>query len=230
MKGKFVVFEGLDGSGKATQLQHLVRYCQEQRIETATVDFPQYYKTFFGKLVARYLKGEFGDVDQVSPYLASLTYAGDRWQVKPLMDRALRDGKLLLANRYTSSNMAFMGAKIKNKKERDRFIRWLIRLEWQVYSIPEPNLTIYLSVPPEIGQRLVDKKGNRRYMGNKNQRDIHERNLVYLKKVADVYMSLSQRFNNWVKIDCVDEKGALLSKEKIHGKIIKVLKKGKILS
>lgn len=228
-KGKFLVIEGIDGSGKRTQLKLLIKYCQEHKVKTRSVDFPQYYKTFFGKLVGRYLQGEFGEVNQVSPYLASLTYAGDRWQAKEKMDKALKEGKLLLANRYTSSNMAFMGAKIKTKRERDKFLRWLTRVEWQIYQIPEPDLTIYLSVPPEIGQRLVDKKGKRKYVGNKNSRDIHERNLAYLKKVAEVYLELCQRFDNWVKIDCVDKKENLLSKEEIHQKIVKVLKRKKII-
>jgi len=224
-----VVIEGLDGSGKATQLRRLVKYCQAKQIKTATVDFPQYYKTFFGKLVARYLKGEFGEVDQVSPYLASLIYSGDRWQAKPLMDKALKGGKLLLANRYTSSNMTFMGAKIKDKKARDKFIHWLTKLEWQVYAIPEPSLTLYLSIPPEIGQKLVDKKGNRKYMDNKKKRDIHEKNLAYLKKVAQVYLDLCQRFDHWVMINCLDKRGELLSPEEIHQEIIRVLKKKKII-
>lgn len=229
-KGKFITIEGLDGSGKKTQLDLLVKYCQEKKIKTITVDFPQYYKSFFGKLVGRYLKGEFGEVNQVSPYLASLTYAGDRWQAKEKMDKALKEGKLLLANRYTSSNMAFMGAKIKSRVARDKFIKWLMKLEWQVYGIPEPDLVIFLSLPPEIGQKLVGKKGRRKYVGNKNSRDIHERNLAYLKKVTRVYLSLCQRFDNWLKIDCMDKKGNLLSIEEIHKKIVKVLKKKRIIS
>ena len=226
-KGKFVVIEGLDGSGKKTQLDLLVKYCQKHKIKITTLDFPQYYKTFFGKLVGRYLKGEFGKMEQGSPYLASLLYAGDRWQAKEKMEKALKEGRLLLANRYTFSNMAFMGAKIKSKIARDRFIKWLMKLEWQVYGIPEPDLVIFLSLPPEIGQRLVDKKGWRKYAGNKNRRDIHERNLAFLKKVTRVYLDLTQRFDNWVKIDCVDKKGNLLSIKEIHQKILKVLRKGK---
>lgn len=229
MKGKFVTIEGLDGSGKTAQLNQLVKYCQKGEIKTTTFDFPQYYKTFFGKMVGRYLKGEFGKVNQVSPYLASLLYAGDRWQAKEKMEKALKERKLLLANRYTSSNMAFMGAKIKSKVARERFFSWLVKLEWQVYGIPEPDLVIFLSLPPEIGQELVDKKGRRQYVGNKNSRDIHERNLAYLKKVTRVYLDLAQRFDNWAKIDCVDKKGNLLSIKEIHQKILKVLRERKIL-
>ena len=98
-KGKFVVIDGLDGSGKKTQLDLLVAYCKQKKIKTDTVDFPQYYKTFFGKLVGRYLKGEFGSLEQTSPYLSSLTYADDRWQAKPMMKKALKQGKLLLKMR-----------------------------------------------------------------------------------------------------------------------------------
>ena len=228
-KGKFVVIEGLDGSGKTTQLRQLVKYCQAKKIKTSTVDFPQYYKTFFGKLAGRYLKGEFGEVKEVSPYLASLPYAGDRWQAKPFMKKALEDGKLLLANRYTTSSMAFMAAKIKDKKAQDKFIRWLTRLEWQIYGCPKPDLVVYLSVPADIGQKLVDQKDKRKYVGNKKKRDIHEKDLGYLKKVAQVYLGLCQNFGNWIKIDCLDKKGSLLSKKEIQEKVLGVLKKRKII-
>lgn len=228
-KGRFIAIEGLDGSGKTTQIELLVKYCRRKQIKTAVFDFPQYYKTFFGKMVGRYLKADFGRFEKISPYLASLSYAGDRWQVSGPMKKTLADGKLLLVNRYTPSSMAFMGAKIKNKEERDKFIRWLIKLEWRVYKIPQPELVIYLSVSSRIAQKLVDKKGRRKYVGNKNGRDIHERNLSYLQKVAAIYLSLGQRFDNWVKIDCLDKKGSLETPKEIHEKIIKVLKRRKII-
>jgi len=227
-KGKFLVIEGLDGSGKATQLNLLLEYCRQKRIKTATVDFPQYYKTFFGRLVGRYLKGEFGGVNEVSPYLASLTFAADRWQAKPLMEKAIKEGRLLLANRYTTSNMGFMGAKIKNKKEREKFIKWLKKLEWEIYGCPVPDLVIYLSVPPQIGQKLVDKKGKRKYLGNKKKRDIHEENRKYLQRVQRVYLALCRQ-KNWLKIECLDEKGRLKTKREIHQEILKVLKKKKVI-
>ncbi len=228
-KGKFVVIEGLDGSGKTTQIELLVKYCRLQQIETAAFHFPQYYQTFFGELAGRYLKGEFGEVDQVNPYLTSLIYGGDRWQAKPLIEEALKAGKLLLSDRYTSASMAFMGAKIKDKKARDKFIHWLVRLEQQVYGCPVPDLVLYLSVSTDISQKLNDKKGKRKYMDNQKKRDIHEKNLVYLERVAQVYLDLCQEFDHWIIINCLDKKGILLSPEDIHKEIIRVLKKKRII-
>lgn len=229
-KGKFVVIEGLDGSGKKTQLDLLVEYCRQKKIKAAVVDFPQYYKTFFGKLAGRYLRGEFGETEAVSPYLASLLYAGDRWQAKAEMNQVLEEGKLLLANRYTSSSMAFMGGKIKTKKARDKFFNWLKKLEWKVYGCPKPDLVIYLSVSPVIGQKLVDKKDKRKYLGNKENRDIHEKNLAYLGKVAAVYLDLYQRLGYWEAINCVDKGGKIKSRRAIQEMVIEVLKRRKIIA
>ncbi|HUV47093.1 MAG TPA: thymidylate kinase [Candidatus Bathyarchaeia archaeon] len=229
MKGKFIVFDGLDGSGKATQTKLLVDYLKTKKIKTEVVDFPQYQKTFFGNLVSRYLKGEFGGVNEVSPYLCALTYSGDRWQAKPKMEKTLKSGKILIANRYVSSNLAFMGAKIKLPKERERFFEWLQRLEYQIYGIPREDLLVYLSIPPKVGQRLVLNKGCRKYLGNKNKYDIHEANLKYLGKVQKIYLNLVKRFPHWRKIDCLDKQGKLMSKQEIHRLIVKILLKRKIV-
>ena len=229
MKGKFVVIDGLDGSGKKTQLDLLVEYSRKNKIKVATVDFPQYYKTFFGRVVARYLKGEFGNLKQTNPYLAALAYAGDRWQARPIMEKALEQGKLLLANRYTSSAFAFMGAKFIKKSEQNKIIRWLDKLEYEIYGIPRENLLIYLSVPPDLGQKMVFNKGKRKYMGDKNKHDIHEGNLVYLKRVEEIYLRLLDHYKHWVRIDCIDKKGNLKTRKEIHQLIIQALKEKKIM-
>jgi len=134
----------------------------------------------------RYLKGEFGSLKQTNPYLASLTYAGDRWQAKPIIEKALDQGKLLLGNRYTTSSLAFMAAKFVKKSEQDKIIDWISDLEYKIYGCPKEDLLIYLAVPPDLGQRLVLNKGKRKYVGSKNKHDIHEENLVYLKRVEEV--------------------------------------------
>jgi len=222
-KGKFIVIDGLDGSGKKTQLDLLVDYCRKKKLEVFTVDFPQYQKTFFGQLVGRYLKGEFGSLKQTNSYLASLTYAGDRWQAKPLMEKALGQGKLLLANRYVAANMAFHGAKFKSKDDQDKFINWVVELEYQVYNLPKEDLLIYLSIPPKMGQELVLHKGKRKYIGNKNKHDIHEENLDYLKRVEEIYLRLVDRFDHWLKIDCLDGQGQLKTRRQIYQQVVRLL-------
>jgi len=225
MKGKFIVLDGLDGSGKATQTKLLVNFLKTKKIKPEVVDFPQYQKTFFGNLVSRYLKGEFGGVNEVSPYLCSLTYSGDRWQAKPKMEKALKSGKILIANRYVSSNLAFMGAKIKSPKKQERFFEWLQKLEYQIYGIPKEDLLIYLAMPPKVGQRLVLNKGCRKYLGNKNKHDIHEADLKYLREVQKTYLKLVNRSPHWQKIDCLDKKGNLKTKKAIHREIVSLMGK-----
>jgi dTMP kinase len=222
-KGKFIVIDGLDGSGKTTQLKLLLDFFKKKGIKTETIDFPQYYKTFFGRTVARYLKGEFGSLKQTNPYLSALTYAGDRWQAKEKIEKALKQGKTLLANRYTSSSLAFMAGKFKSKKEQDKIIAWIRKLEQKVYGCPWEDLLIYLSVPADLGQNLVLKKGKRKYIGSKAKLDLHEEDLAYLKRVGRVYTRLVSHYNHWIKIDCLDKKGNLKTKKEIHKKILNLL-------
>jgi dTMP kinase len=229
MRGKLIVIDGLDGSGKKTQLDLLVKYCENKRMRIATLDFPQYYKTFFGRLVGRYLKGEFGSLQNTNPYLTSLLYAGDRWQARPTIEQALKRGRLLLTNRYVSSSLAFMAAKFSKRKEQNKIINWLRKLEYEIYALPQENLLIYLSVPPSLGQKLVLNKGKRKYVGNKNCRDIHEENLVYLKRVQEIYLRLVKLLPHWVKIDCLNRGGKLKTREAIHQLVLKTLKDRKIL-
>ena len=227
-KGRLIVIDGLDGSGKKTQLDLLVEYCRKQKIKTATVDFPQYYKTFFGRLVGRYLNGEFGDVEETSPYLTGLTFAGDRWQAKPNMLKALKQEKLFLANRYTSSSAAFMAGKFKSKLKQDRFIDWIYKLEQEVYGCPREDFVIYLSVPVSVGQKLVMKKGKRKYTGRKQKLDIHEKNLVYMERVKQIYLRMIKKRNNWFFVDCMKGR-KLLSSEEIHQIILDILKDKRII-
>jgi dTMP kinase len=227
--GKFIVIDGLDGSGKKTQMDLLILHFRKYKIKAEVFDFPQYYKTFFGKLVGRYLKGEFGDVNQTNPYLAALTFAGDRWQTKDKIKKALKQGKIVLANRFTTSSMAFMSAKFKTKKKQNQCIEFITELEYKIYNLPKEDLLIYLSVPPDIGQKLVLQKGRRKYMGNKNHHDIHEQNLLYLKRVGDIYLRLVNKNQHWLKINCLNKKNKLKSKAEIHQLILKALKSKKII-
>lgn len=228
-KGKFIVIDGLDGSGKKTQLDLLVQTLRKQKISVVTVDFPQYYKTFFGRTVARYLKGEFGDLSTTNPYLTALTFAGDRWQAKPQIIKTLKLGKLLLANRYTSASLAFMAGKFANKSEQDQVINWILELEYQIYGCPKEDLLIYLDVPPKIGQKLVLNKGKRKYMGNHHKQDIHESNLAYLERVEGIYLRLIKKFPHWQRLDCLDQYNQLKPIETIHQEILSLLAQKKII-
>lgn len=226
-KGKFIVFEGTDGSGKATQALLLKKYLKKKGFKVKSADFPQYYFTFFGKLVGRFLKGDFGKINEVSPYLASLPYAGDRWQAKERIEKWLTAGYFVVSNRYTGSNMAHQTAKMP-KTRRLKFFAWLEELEYKIYKIPKEDIVIFLHVPPEIGQGLVDSKGNRKYVGGE-KRDIHEASLSHLKKAEEIYLYLARTRKHWVKVECLDRKGKLRLREDIHKEIVEVLKRRKII-
>lgn len=213
--GKFIVIDGSDGSGKKTQSDLLIQKLESQGIKTAFYDFPD-YDSFFGQLVARYLNGEFGEADQVNPYFGSLLYAGDRWQASQAMKDDLKQGKVVISNRYTQSNMGHQAAKISDPKEKDKFIDWLNKLEFEIYQIPKPDLVIFLHVPVEISQNLFEKKGKRNYTSS--VKDIHEKNVDYMKRSVNEYLRLSELYPEWRRIDCT-KNNSMLSKEAIADKV-----------
>lgn len=200
-KGAFIVIEGTDGSGKGTQFNRLVRKLEEEGYDIATFDFPQYEQpsSFF---VKEYLNGKYGTADQVGPYVGSLFYALDRYQAAPQIKQALEAGKVVLANRFTGSNMAHQGTKFARSEERRGYFLWLDSLEFKMLGIPRPDKSIVLRVPAEIAQGLVDQKEKRSYTDKK--RDIHEADLDHLKRSVEVYDDLCQLFpKDFQRVDCV---------------------------
>jgi dTMP kinase len=215
-RGRFIVLEGIDGSGKRTQLDMLAQSFASRGVSFTHISFPR-YDGFFGKLVARYLNGEFGPLEAVDAHFSALLYAGDRLEAKPMIEADLSSGKMLLADRYIGSNLAHQGARVANE-ERAEFLRWLKRLEYQVYELPGEDLVIYLHVPPAVAHRLVGEKGARDY--TKLRRDIQESNLAHLQAASDVYDQLAHE-PNWQKIECYDTgANALRSPDAIHQDVL----------
>jgi len=203
-EGKLIVLAGIDGSGKTTQTERLVRRLENAGRSVETFDFPQYGATFFGRLVARYLRGEFGEAANVSPYLASLLYAGDRWQARERLVQALQGGRIVVCNRYVSANMAHQGGKIADATERRRFYDWVLELEHDVFALPRPDLCLLLDVPPGVAERLVGNKSARPYLQGES-RDIHERDAAHLDAARNAYLEISEIYPNWVRIPCAPE-------------------------
>jgi len=222
-KGKLIVIDGGDGSGKTTQTELLVKYLKQKGVPTKFYDFPQYYNSFHGATVARFLRGEFGEFDKVSPYFASLAYALDRASVRKEMENFLKRGGYIIANRYATSNMAHQAAKFKEKKEREKFLTWEYELEYKVHKIPKEDLVIFLYVPWRIGFELTKHKTGRGYLKGKGL-DIAEKNLAHRKATEKMYLELAKKNKHWVKIDCVKD-GKLLSREAIHQKILAIVNK-----
>lgn len=217
--GKLIVFEGIDGSGKKTQLDLLLQILKKENISFKTMDFPR-YDSYYGKIIGEYLNGKFGDVNKVDPYFIAITYAFDRLEVKDKIKAWLKDN-IVICNRYVDSNKAHQGAKITDKKQRKRFIEWIDRLEYGINKLPRPDITIFLHISSKIVQSLIVKKRKREYI--KEKKDIHERNIQHLKKSEEAYLEMSKS-KNWKKIECM-KNNKLLSKQEIHEKVWSALKK-----
>lgn len=212
-RGKFIVIEGADGTGKETQAKLLAKHLLGKGGRLEFFDFPQYETSFFGALVGRFLKGEFGGLKEVSPYLASLTYAGDRWQAGPKIDDILSSGINVISNRYFLSNVAHQSAKLPEDKRRE-FISFLQELEYGVYKIPKEDLNIVLHIPAEISAHLIEQKQARAYLDG-GKKDIHEADVAYQLEVARVYKEIPMMFPNVIGIDCTRD-GRLLPPDEIH--------------
>jgi len=226
--GKLIVIDGTDGSGKATQAKLLLEYLKKAGLRTKYIDFPRYYASFHGGMVGRYLKGEFGGLSEVNPYLASLTYALDRLTAKEDLEEWLKNGNLIVANRYICSNLAHQTARVK-PEEREKFIDWIMEMEYKVHKLPKEEIVIFLHVPASLGAKLVEKKDKRSYTGGKS-RDIAEADLHHQKETEKMYLYLTKRFPHWIKIECLNSQGQILPPEQIHQKIVTMLREKGIIS
>lgn len=213
LKGKFIVIDGTDGSGKGTQAQILKDRFIREGYDVEMADFPQYGQVS-AALVEKYLNGNFGTAKDVGPYRASIFYACDRYSASFKIRSWLNEGKVVISNRYTSSNMGHQAGKIKDLQERDEFLAWLEDLEYNIFGIPKPNLNILLYLDPEIGQQLVDQKGHRDYVGG-SKRDIHEDDIEHLKDAANAFKYVAEKYA-WTVINCADENSQIMSREDIH--------------
>lgn len=212
-KGLLFVIDGIDGSGKTTQINLLAENLKKQNIPFEVVSFPRYEDNIYGELIKRYLEGEFGSIDDVNPYLMSLAYAGDRVLAKPEIESWLSEGKMVLANRYVSSSKAHLGANLSPEK-REEFINWLDELEYQTNGISKEDLTILLTVDPKISQKNVAGKHT----------DLHEQSLRHLEDASKIYLGLAKKETNWYVVDCVKD-GGMRIREDINQEIMEILNK-----
>jgi len=214
MKNKFIVFEGLDGSGKNTQSELLIKFLKDNDFKLKTISFPQYGEKSAG-MVEEYLKkGKYGTAKEVDPKIASVFYACDRYDGSFKIRKWLNEGYFVIADRYVSSNAGHQGGKIENDKKRKEFINWLYDLEYDLFKIPKPDLVLFLKTTPEFSFKKTKERGE--------GEDIHEGDLEHLKGAYRAYMSLVEENDNFKVID-VTEKDKFLPKEVIADKIKKIV-------
>ncbi len=219
----FAVIEGLDGSGKSTQIKLLRQYLEEKDIQYKYLHFPRTDAPVYGDLVARFLRGELGNISEVNPYLIALIYAGDRNDAKTQIQGWLDDGYFVLVDRYVFSNIAFQCAKLKDQKERDELKNWILDLEYKYHNLPRPGVNIFLDVPFRFTrtQLTASRKGeDRQYLRGSD--DIHEANLDFQRNVRDVYLSLKDE-KGFRILECYNSEKDIYSPKEIFSKIIKIL-------
>jgi len=200
-RGKLIAIQGIDGSGKRTQVELLASALRAMGHSVCATGFPQ-YESWFGNMVGQFLNGELGPLESVDPHFTALLYAGDRFEAKPKLEAALNNGQIVLADRYIASNLAHQTARVAPEK-RAAFVGWIERLEYGIYGLPREDLVLYLRVPPVEAQKLVALKSVRRYTAA--QKDLQEASLRHLEDAAQMYDSLSKR-PNWDTIECFDAK------------------------
>jgi dTMP kinase len=207
--GKLIAIEGIDGSGKRTQVGLLEKALRAQGHDVYSTGFPQ-YDSWFGKMVGQFLNGDFGNLETVDPHFSALLYAGDRFEAKSRLEIALHEKKIVLADRYIASNLAHQTARVE-AADRPAFVAWIEHLEYNIYSLPRETLVLYLRVPPRQAQELVTRKSTRTY--TKEMQDLQEASLHHLEDAAAMYDHLARR-PNWVTITCFDETRATMRPQK----------------
>ena len=218
---RFLVIEGLDGSGKSTQLKLLREHLEKNEVPYKYLHFPRLEEGVYGDLVARFLRGEMGANDQVDPYLVALIFAGDRADAASQIRQWMDEGKLVIVDRYVYSNIAFQCAKLASPNEQFRLRDWILEFEFGYNKLPRPDLNLYLNVPFEFTRKqlnLARDGDDRAYL--KGERDIHEENLDFQEQVRQVYLSLQEHVNDLEIIDCMDADGAMLPPGNISNLII----------
>jgi len=198
-RGKLIAIEGIDGSGKRTQVELLTLTLKARGLSVYSTGFPQ-YDSWFGKMVGKFLNGDLGPLESVDPHFSSLLYAGDRFEAKYKLEAALDSGQIVLVDRYIASNLAHQTARVP-PAQRSEFLQWIEHLEYEIYGLPRETLILYLRVPPREAQRLVALKSARSYTSA--QRDLQEASLHHLEGAAEMYDSLS-RSVPWATIQCFD--------------------------
>lgn len=216
--GRLIVIDGLDGSGKSTQLTHLDAYLQKSGIRYKQICFPDYAQPS-SALVKMYLAGEFGtNADAVNAYAASSFYAVDRYaSYKKFWQADYEQGALIVAARYTTSNAIHQMAKLP-RCEWDAYLHWLEEYEYRLLALPRPDTVLFLDMPPAVSQQLL----SHRYEGDESKKDIHERDAAYLRSCRECALYAAGR-QHWHCIPCGDEKGPF-AEEAITQRIIACVK------
>jgi len=217
----FIVVEGIDGSGKSTQIRLILDDLESRKVPYRYIHFPRTDSPFYGEMIARFLRGDFGSANEVDPYLVALLYAGDRRDASDMITDWLNHRYLVILDRYVYSNIAFQCAKLPDPGEREKLRDWILALEYTHNKIPKPQVNILLDVPFSFTKSKLSgerPETGREYL--KGLRDIHEEDLEFQKRVRDMYLWQAQSCNDLRVVNCVDGDGGMLEPGVIFGKVM----------
>lgn len=212
MRGKLIVIEGTDGTGKETQSNNLIYKLGNSGVPILKMSFPR-YEEYWGKKIREYLDGKhrsFGN----DPWPPSFLYAMDRSDASPLIIGQLERGVNVLLDRYTESNLGYQGAKLTGEDRTD-LIRKMTYLENEVLGIPAADNVIYLDLPVEESVKIIQKRIEDAKAKGKSYKDIHEEDVDYLRRVRETYLELASERKNWIKIDCMKPNGERFTIEEV---------------
>ncbi len=222
-RGVFIVLDGNDGSGKATQTRLLGEYLAQQGRAYEKLDFPGYDANFFGAFIGECLAGTHGDFLHLDPKIASTLYALDRFESSPRIRAALAEGKIVIADRFSSSNQIHQGGKIADEEERTGFLAWLDRMEHEVMGIPRPDAVIYLRVPATTSLELLSQERAKKNGAlGETAADVVESDRTYLERSSATADWLAASQANWQVVECSKD-GSLRSREDIHEEVVRVV-------
>ena len=220
-RGKLIVIDGIDKVGKETQTKLLVGRLKKEGYKSQAVHFPRYKENFFGAFVKECLLGKHGSFISLDPQIASVLYAADRFETKPFIEKHLKMGTHVVVDRYVSSNQIHQGGKIKNSKDRKKFLAWLDQLEYEKFGIPKPDVIIHLSLPMKLSHQLMEA-----VYGASNlpvRADTAELNLEYYQNSEKAARELA-RVQGWKVVDC-SKRGEIRSIEDIHEEVWSLTRK-----
>ena len=212
----FIVLEGLDGAGKSTQIAKLKAMFLERGVESEYLHFPRFDAPVYGDLIARFLRGDLGSVEQVNPYLVALLYAGDRADCAATIRRWLDAGKVVIVDRYVYSNIGYQCAKISDSAERQTLREWILRTEFEEFNIPRPDLSLFLDVPFSFTERKLTEQregDDRSYL--QGGKDIHEASLDLQRRVREVYLESAAVSGDLKVVNCSADDGSMATPEQI---------------
>ncbi len=215
-----IVLEGLDGAGKSTQVRMLREHLESVCPRVEYIHFPRYDAPVYGELISRFLRGDFGSIEAVHPQLVALLFAEDRHEAAPTIREALATEATVLLDRYVYSNIAYQCAKMQPWAEAEELKRWILDTEYGTFSLPRPDLNIFLDVPIGFVEKNLSSHrdgGDRGYLHGGN--DIHEADVAFQKRVREMYRSLAAEDPGFIPLDCGDGNGAMLPPDAIFEKV-----------